>query len=250
MNVMRMLGFSFVFLSFFWCQVGSGEVRLKLQDFYKDNKGVIGLADAAARGDVSRIDDFFASGEDINYIGRDGMTPLLWALMAKNKDGVRRLLELGASPDVLIKSGDSVVSLASAMADPDFLMLVLSHGGNPNILNLQDEENPTPLLVAINNFNSVNVKALIKAGADLNYCAAGGDTPVMAAAALNQWEVVYYLLEAGADYKITDRWGYTVTYFIESNGIVAPSELYNWRQKVVDFLKDKGVSVNPAPPIS
>ena len=60
------------------------EGRLKLQDFYQE-KDVIELAEAAAEGDIRRIDELSVDGRNINHIGRDGMTPLLWALMAKSK---------------------------------------------------------------------------------------------------------------------------------------------------------------------
>jgi ankyrin repeat protein len=247
---MQIHGLLFLLLLLFGCQVSNGAGRVKLQDFYQE-RGTIELAEAAADGNVRRIDALMASGENINNVGKDGMTPLLWALMAKNKAGVRRLLELEASPNIAIKSGDSVVSLAAAMDDPEFLRMILEHGGNSSFVNAQDSVKPTPLFIAISHVNVANVQALVGSGADLNYRrAAGKETPMMAAAALNQWEIVYTLLAAGADYTLQNRWGNTVSYYIENNNIVANSELYRWRQKVVTFLEAKGISVSPKAPLN
>lgn len=246
---MRAHGLLFILLMLFGCQVSNRAGRVNLQDFYQE-RGAIELAEAAADGNVRRIEVLMASGENINNIGKDGMTPLLWALMAKNKVGIRRLLELGASPNIAIKSGDSVVSLAAAMESPDFLNLILAHGGDPNHVNPQDSINPTPLFMAISRMNLANVQALIDSGVNLNYKRpAGKETPIMAAATLNQWRMVYALLIAGADYNIRDKWSYSITYYIENNNIVADTELYRWRQKVVDFLEAKGVSVSPKAPL-
>lgn len=249
-NCVCNIGFWLLFFVLFGCQASHGGGRVKLQDFYQE-KGVIQLAEAAADGDVKRVDALVARGENVNAVGRDGMTPLLWAFMAKNKTGMKRLLELGASPGILIKSGESVTGLAAAMEDSEFLEMILAQGGSPNVVNPESDLKPTPLFISIVNINVANVHALIESGADLNYRRDSGiETPLIAAAELNQWEIVYALLMAGADYKLENRWGNTVVYFIEHNSIGAPSELFQWRQKVIDFLRGKGVSVNPAVPMT
>lgn len=248
-NFMRVSGLLFLIFSLLGCQVVNGAGRVKLQDFYQD-KNLIELAKAAANGNVQRIDQLVASGVNVNKTGNDGMTPLLWALLAKNKTGMKRLLEHGASPNTPLKSGDSIINFAAAIDDPDYLRMVLAHGGNPDYVNPQDNVNPTSLFIAISRMNEVNVQALIHAGADLNYKrAAGSETPMMAAAALNQWKIVYALLTAGTDYALKNRWGNTVTYYIENNNIVADTAQFQWRQEVIKFLENKGVTVSPKTPM-
>jgi hypothetical protein len=53
------------------------------------------------------------------------------------------------------------------------------------------------------------------------------------------------LLENGADYNVIDKWGHGVVYSLEENNISSQGELFAWRQKVIDFLRFHGVSVNP-----
>jgi ankyrin repeat protein len=94
-----------------------------------------------------------------------------------------------------------------------------------------------------------NVKTLVASGADLNYQdSISGNTPLIQAADLNQFDIVYYLLDRGADYKLKNKFGNTVVFDIEMNNIDPKSTGYAWRQKVIEFLRSKGVSVNPKTP--
>lgn len=69
-----------------------------------------------------------------------------------------------------------------------------------------------------------------------------------AAAATAQFDIVYKLLQAGADYTITDNFNTTLVYSIENNNINPQHEQYQWRAKVIEFLHGKRVKVNPRIP--
>src|SRR5215203_1739427 len=45
------------------------------------------LADVAAAGSRERVEALVKSGANVNAVGRDGVTPLLWALSVQNKRG-------------------------------------------------------------------------------------------------------------------------------------------------------------------
>ncbi len=62
------------------------------------DRGVAALAEAAGTGNLLEIDRLVSTGVDINSIGEEGITPLLWAMMIHNHDGFQRLLERGANP--------------------------------------------------------------------------------------------------------------------------------------------------------
>ena len=232
------------FLQFF---LVSCSMDYDLEYFYQD-KRVIALAKAAARGRVDDVEKLVASGVDVNTIGKDGMTPLLWVLKEKNKKGFLCLLKYGADPNIPTKIGESVMSFSAMIDDSDYLRMVLKYGGDPNLVNPVNKVNPTPIFRAIGQFNRNNVRALIDAGADLNYQDSSGETPLIFSAELNQWDIVYDLLTTGADYSIKDNTGYTIVYSIENNNIDTENELYKWRQKVISFLRKRGVTVNPKIP--
>ena len=64
------------------------------------------------------------------------------------------------------------------------------------------------------------------------------------AAGVNRYDFVYAFLKAGADPLIEDNWGYTITYPLRKNTISPKHELYQWRAKVIELLKEKGVKVD------
>ncbi len=83
-----------------------------------------------------------------------------------------------------------------------FLYLLLTVNGN--------EAKPSrQLLNAAQNGDLVSVRALVKAGADVNVADGGGTTPLMSAAAAGRTGVVAILADAGADLDLRDRLGRT-----------------------------------------
>ena len=204
------------------------------------------VANAAANGNAAKVQALRDGGADINAQGKDGVTPLLWALAQGNKIGVQKLLELGANPNHQTDDGDSMMSLASQMRDSDFLKLALKYGGNPN---LKMTHYPyTPLMQAIGPENFENITLLVEAGADVNYQdPITGDTPVISAADLNQYDIVYYLIQQGADYRLKNKFGNTIVFAIEHNNIDPYSTGFKWRQKVIEFLESHGITVHPKP---
>jgi TPR repeat protein len=54
------------------------------------------------------------------------------------------------------------------------------------------------------------------------------------------------LLEAGADYAMTNSNGHTFVRYIEKYPVTPDFKLYPWRNKVVEWLRERGVEVIPA----
>lgn len=216
------------------------------------------LAEAAAKGRTEVIDDLLQGGAKVNFQGKEGMTALIWALLQQNKKGYQHLLEKGADPNLQmtestltsdgLTDGNSATSLAAMHEDPWYLRVTLKHGGNPNIVNpvkrmpvifqcimLLDRSHPQSRLKQL--------KMLIAAGADLNARNNSDLTPLMYAARLNRFDVAYALLQAGADPKQKTKWGTTVVYEIKESRTDPQGELYQWRKKVIDLLKAKGMDL-------
>lgn len=210
------------------------------------------VAIAAAHGDIAKIEALKKQGIDIDAQGYEGWTPLLWALGARNKAGYEELLKLGADPNRLDDDHDAVMTAAPTIEDADFLKLALAYGGNPN-LEVPNGWPHTPLMAATILGGLENVKLLVHAGANVNYVrSADRVTPAISAAELNQYDIVFYLLENGADYAAeipTYRGSVNgIVWCIENNNIDPSSPGYQWRQKVIEFLRSKGVIVNPKTP--
>lgn len=199
------------------------------------------LAEAAKRGDRDLINKLVDEGVDVNARGKYGVTPIFSALQCGSLEGMKVLLKRGADPNAIWETGDSVVHIAAGMKDPQFLRMLLDHGGSSNLVNPRIQE--TPIFEAVSPEGKINLDALIHEGANVNFQNRLGQTPMMIAVALNQYDVVYKLLDADADYRIRDKLGKGngIQEYIKIEGAIDKSgDQYRWRQKVIDFLKEEG----------
>jgi ankyrin repeat protein len=172
------------------------------------------LAEAAAKGRTDQIDKLLSQGAQINFQGKEGMTALTWTIIHQNKKGYEHLLEKGANPNLQMTrsvmtedgftDGNSAMSFSAMHEDPWYLDVTLKHGGNPNLVNpvkqepvifqcimLLDNRRPRPRLEQF--------KMLIAAGANLNARDKNGNTPMMIAAGARRFDIVYLMLQEGAD---------------------------------------------------
>lgn len=199
------------------------------------------LAMAAQRGDVDKISTLIHQGVDVNGKGKYGVTPLFSAWQVRNKRGYKALLEHGANPNVVETGGYTLLNEIAQSEDPYFMKLALTHGANPNLVEPRSGETPM-FVAAANPYGKANVPLLIKAGADLNHQDNDGQTPLMGAAGSNQYDVVYELLKAGANYRLKNKWGNTVKWDISNSeqNMAKSGAAGVWLEKVIDFLKTKG----------
>lgn len=217
------------------CRDGSKVLNMEVTNYFNDPQ-TIELAKAAARGDVSEIGQLAGAGVDINSIGNEGMTPAMWALAAKSKDGLRTLLKLGADPNYLAPNGATLATLAAGAKDSELLKIILAAGANPDQKNNRGD---APLHVAIRNLRWENFNSLLNHGADLDITDSFGNTPILLAATLNQFEQVAYLIEKGADFQKPNQAGATVAKRVEKNEVHPETSHYKWQQKVKEMLKSK-----------
>lgn len=209
------------------------------------------LANAAADGDTNEIDRLVAKGADVNAAGKYKLTPLWWSLIAGNYEGFSRLLDKGANPNLQFDGGyDDVMYSAAKAQDSRFLKKILLVGGNANLVSQKDQnlafdtfsEGTTPIFGAIIGANRSNVDLLIAKGGDINFQDPNGATPMMTAAFLNSFEIVYDLLTNGADPKIKDKAGKTIVWDLKMRKTLPRNEQDLWREKVEQLLKEKGIT--------
>lgn len=155
------------------------------------------LALAAAEGDIKRIDKLVAQGGDVNARGTYGVTVPTWVLYHPNRAGFRRLLELGADPNMHWDDGGSLLHWSAFLAyaiGPDYLQMALEVGrGNPNLEDLKTGKRPIEHVLDNNEAFAV----LYNAGAEIDFTTPGG-VPIVVNT-LNNYDLILFMLHEGVD---------------------------------------------------
>ena len=217
---------------------------MSLETMFPD-ESVRALAKAAAKGRVRTVEELINSGVDVNSSGTQGATPLFWAM--SNYNGFKKLLELGADPNVIYGDGGTVMHWAVLVEDNRILEAALEHSGNPNLVAKGSMFEDTPIFQAVSQAalggGVEKIGILLDARANINAQDKFGWTPLMRAASHVGSDLVIYLLERGADYKIKNNAGRTLANLIaeKAGRLIPEAELE--RLKVVEWLESRGVTV-------
>ena len=176
------------------------------------------LAQAVESGDTAEIGVCVGANKKL-ISDREpiyGQTLLIMAVENRNYNSVRKLLELGADPNLqdkfdgnsaLMNSVDIRVQGGTGfVADTRFLNILLQYGGNPNDRQKGDsiKGNQTHLTVLQKACLSgiiEYVKILLKAGADVDLDGGNSVNPLYLAVGSGKPDIVLLLLHSGADFK-------------------------------------------------
>lgn len=198
-------------------------------------------------GNIAAVEKSLSSGADVNAKGKDGQTPLHAAIGAGNKTVYSRLLFLKANPNVCDINGTSVMHLAAQQEDVFWLREALAHGGNPNQPSTGNSRDPanTPIFYAISARRTATAMELISAGADVNHPNKRGTRPLFAAMGCNLFEVMYKLMDAGADLKLTQVieegwWASRANDVLRKEDSIKGEENKQWYRKVKTRLIEEG----------
>jgi ankyrin repeat protein len=258
-------------------------VGWKAEDYFHDPQ-VISLCKAIEANDIAEMERLIAAGADVNVIGKDGMTPLLWAFPDQKPERFEYLLRHGANPNVFFQSdfgvgtrpfhpipggfsyvvdqgccaGQSVTHLSAQAPDIDFLRLVLDHGGDANLVDKKTGETPLDLVTDFSWPYRPDMKdrvaLLIAHHANLNHYSHNWHTyPDMAAVMAHQYDVALMMLQAGADPKLYQPDGerkfihvvLDQNRFLKDYKVYAPQKLAEY-QALVDWLEQHGESLAAA----
>ena len=146
-------------------------------EHYFSKPEVIALCDAIRNDNIKSATELLDAGADANAKGRDNMTPLVFSLRYSRTDAFQLLLERGADPNVVFRSGfgtsseknDTVVHKTARGKDFGQFESVMKHGGDANLVGTRWSR--TPIFEAIDGNNRVvdRIKLLIESGADINF---------------------------------------------------------------------------------
>ncbi|HVU87541.1 MAG TPA: hypothetical protein VHD36_09475 [Pirellulales bacterium] len=231
----------------------------KAEDYFQD-PAVIALCHAIEDNNIKEIERVIADGADVSAVGKDGMTPLLWAFPDRKLDRFACLLRHGANPNVYIESdfglgqrafhphpiggstlldrgchgGQSVTHLASRSPVIEYLKLVLAHGGDADLIDKKTGEAPLDIVTQHGFLDMKDrVALLLTKKPELNrFCEYHLTYPAMAAVKSQQFGAALVLLKAGAD-----------PHLYEPNG---ERKLVHWvlfeKKRVLQYLPPDGAA--------
>lgn len=200
------------------------------------------IAEAILHDNRERAMKLIQNGNSPDECSSDPSDPrssLQLAAMDGDVEIVQMLLKAGSKVDFCPgKDRESPLYIASFLGHPKVVEILLTHGANPNLANVDGE---TPLHAAAFQGNPEIIRMLIVAGAKVNPFGAS-ESPLHSVISHNSGDHAYTaavaLLDAGADINAVDTLGRSVLYV----------SIWENESKVASVLLEKGAKVNqPAP---
>lgn len=148
-------------------------------------------------------------GADVNARNSRGETPLILAAYLGDSAIVKRLLARGAKVSTPDRHGESAPLIAFGTGDEELIGLFGESGADmKKIVLAAMKDDIGPLDNVINSQNSKMLKTLLKYGVPLNKKSRYGFTPLASAVRTGNYSTVKALLDAGADVNFKDE-GYS-----------------------------------------
>lgn len=174
---------------------------MELDEIFKDRE-VRKLAKYAAEGNIQKIDELVKSGVDVNARGALNATPLFVAI--GNIDGFRRLLELGANPNVKFDDKGTVLHWLARLDAAEQMQIVLKHGGDPNLTAGNFDHTPAFKSIRSSNQSAIpkTLKLLLDYGASVDQVDDINSSLLIESASAARFDITLFLLSKGADPNI------------------------------------------------
>ena len=160
------------------------------------------LMRALVAGDLAAADRAIEAGADLNFSGRDGLTPAIWYVRLEKEVSLpvlQFMFERGAQPNLQSTAGYSMMYFAAARADVAILDAVVGAGGDPNLANPANHVTGYPIFNVIASSNMDNLPALnflIEHGAELRVRSGSRVTPLMFAVMMAQFDLAVAIVNS------------------------------------------------------
>jgi ankyrin repeat protein len=142
----------------------------------------------------------------------------------KSESMVRLLLKHRADPNVMSKSGESVLHFAVNTSNPAVVSLLITEGA---AINACDREGRTPLHEAACLQSTEIIAVLLSNNAQVRVCDVDGNTPLHLAAKLSSLAVVQQLVQAGSIVHQLNKLGFSALHFASQSD---RSEIFSYLQ--------------------
>lgn len=173
------------------------------------------LVDSLSIGDNGGVTSAIKLGADVNEVGVNGITPLIYSVIKLNQPAVATLLEMGANPNIRQDDGHNALTAAYELSRtaPSILETLIKSGKcDLNVLMPDDE----PMLYYLAASHKLDfLEMALKNGANPSLKTRGNRLIVISAALIEEYEAVELLLDAGASPVATDKAGTTLLEFVE-----------------------------------
>lgn len=187
-----------------------------------------GLHAAAQKGDVAKIEKLAAAKADLNARDSNGRTPLHVAAFARQREAIKALVKAGADINLLDKDRYDGVTIASVADDEETLRVLLALGASAKLTTSRYDG--TALIAAAHLGHDGVVKQLIAAGAPLDHVnnlhwTAAIESVVLGNGGPRHQETLKALIKAGANLQLADRQGNTPLQLAKSRGFTDMEKL-------------------------
>ncbi len=197
----------------------------EMTDQLKKNLAIpyLSIHDAAGKGNIEAVKQYLAAGTDVNEKSvLTKQTPLYWAVRAGQKEIVELLIEAGA--DLNAKSGlHDETALYKALDNEEFDIadIIRNNGGKfGTIFQAAQYGDVKSLKEFLDLGADINGKGDILKGTALHYAAFG-----------ENFEIVKFLINAGAEVNVIDEDGKTPV-------------RYTFNEEILKLLVAKGADIN------
>lgn len=211
------------------------ELQLRPSVFF-EKSDVRAAAAAIENGDMNKLLALKTAGLDINHVGDQGFTLLLWAMLSDNFSAFQKLLVWGADPNVVVAfkkpfelsseghlfhEGDSITYIAAGFPfGSRYIEECVKHGGDMRLTNRKYNETAfglvcrRPSMRGLDNFRLERL--MIQKGANINHQDLDGRNPLMNCFDRNDWPRTIFLLEKGAHLHCYDRLDHQMIHLVAS----------------------------------
>lgn len=152
---------------------------------------------AAYKDDLAAARKLIAAKADVNALNRYGVTPLSLACTNASFPMVDLLLQAGADVNLKLPGGETPLMTASRTGNAKIVRALIARGADPNAK--EEKRGQTALMWAAAEGHDEVIEALAAGGANLRARLDSGFTPFLFAVREGQLAAVKALLKAGAD---------------------------------------------------